>query len=303
MSSQASSAGHGEKEVRRKIVQTGHVDVMVAIRSGFFYTRTVPCELWFFDTGKPTERRDKVLMLDARNVHRKVSAHDLRLLPEQMANLSAIVWLYRGQKERFLALVKDYFAAVCRECDAIPPGVDAFESALAAPHEPLAAFAKVVGATKKLDQAAAAAFAAAMGALAAAADAYAKDRASLPAKSPRTARRTAGPFPPRTTSSTTPVKPSTPSPSVPAACPSKSSFSTSWPSGPPTLPRLWPAMSGSPSTMTAGPSPGCSRPTMPGARARSSSCGWRFTFTGRSPGSTSASRRPNSKPCRACASW
>jgi len=179
MSSQASSAGHGEKEVRRKIVQTGHVDVMVAIRSGFFYTRTVPCELWFFDTGKPTERRDKVLMLDARNVHRKVTRTIYDFSPEQMANLSAIVWLYRGQKERFLALVKDYFAAVCRECDAIPPGVDAFESALAASHEPLAAFAKVVGATKKLDQAAADAFAAAMGELAAAADAYAKDRATL----------------------------------------------------------------------------------------------------------------------------
>ncbi|MCH8184464.1 MAG: SAM-dependent DNA methyltransferase, partial [Proteobacteria bacterium] len=53
MSSQASSAGHGEAEVRRKIVETGDVDVMIAIRSNFFYTRTVPCELWFFDRGKP----------------------------------------------------------------------------------------------------------------------------------------------------------------------------------------------------------------------------------------------------------
>src|SRR3990172_3206667 len=39
MSSQASSAGHGEKEVRRKIVETGDVDVMISIRSNFFYTR------------------------------------------------------------------------------------------------------------------------------------------------------------------------------------------------------------------------------------------------------------------------
>src|SRR5581483_5493983 len=36
MSSQASSAGHGEKEVRRKIVETGDVDVMISIRSNFF---------------------------------------------------------------------------------------------------------------------------------------------------------------------------------------------------------------------------------------------------------------------------
>ena len=47
MSSQASSAGHGEKEVRKKIIETGDVDVMISIRSNFFYTRSVPCELWF----------------------------------------------------------------------------------------------------------------------------------------------------------------------------------------------------------------------------------------------------------------
>lgn len=63
MSSQASSAGHGEKEVRKKIVETGDVDVMISIRSNFFYTRTVPCELWFFDRGKPADRKDKVLMI------------------------------------------------------------------------------------------------------------------------------------------------------------------------------------------------------------------------------------------------
>jgi len=55
MSSQASSAGRGEAEVRRKLVETGAVDIMIAIRSNFFYTRTVPCELWFIDRGKPDQ--------------------------------------------------------------------------------------------------------------------------------------------------------------------------------------------------------------------------------------------------------
>jgi hypothetical protein len=36
MSSQASSAGGGEAKVRQKLVETGDVDVMVAIRSNFF---------------------------------------------------------------------------------------------------------------------------------------------------------------------------------------------------------------------------------------------------------------------------
>ncbi len=45
MSSQASSAGRNEAKVRQKLVETGAVEIMVSIRSNFFYTRTVPCEL------------------------------------------------------------------------------------------------------------------------------------------------------------------------------------------------------------------------------------------------------------------
>ena len=97
MSSQASSAGGQEAKVRKKLIEAGHVDVMMAIRSGFFYTRTVPCELWFLDKDKPEERRDKVLMIDARNVYRKVTRKIYDFTPEQQKNLSAIVWLYRGQ--------------------------------------------------------------------------------------------------------------------------------------------------------------------------------------------------------------
>src|SRR5688500_148065 len=130
MSSQASSAGHGEKEVRKKIVETGDVDVMISIRSNFFYTRSVPCELWFFDRGKPAERRDQVLMLDARNVFRKVNRTINDFSPEQMRSLSAIVWLYRGQRERFLALVRDYLHRVCEESAAVPASLRAFEVGL-----------------------------------------------------------------------------------------------------------------------------------------------------------------------------
>ena len=130
MSSQASSAGHGEKEVRQKIVETGDVDVMISIRSNFFYTRTVPCELWHFDRAKPPERKDKVLMLDARNVFRKVTRKINDFSPEQMQNLAAIVWLYRGQKERFLGLVKGYLGRVGTEGAAVPAALAPFETTL-----------------------------------------------------------------------------------------------------------------------------------------------------------------------------
>lgn len=123
MSSQASSAGRGEAKVRRKLVETGDVDVMIAIRSNFFYTRTVPCELWFFNRDKPEEHRDKVLMLDARNVYRKVTRRIYDFSPEQEQNLLAVIWLYRGETERFLGLVSQYLDRVleegyaCFECE------------------------------------------------------------------------------------------------------------------------------------------------------------------------------------------
>jgi type I restriction enzyme M protein len=131
MSSQASSAGHGEKDVRQKIVETGDVDVMISIRQNFFYTRPVPCELWHFDRAKPAERKNKVLMLDARNVYRKVTRTICDFSPEQLLNLAAIVWLYRGQQERFLALVKGYVARLCAESAAVPAALSSFEAIFA----------------------------------------------------------------------------------------------------------------------------------------------------------------------------
>jgi type I restriction enzyme M protein len=151
MSSQASSAGHGEAEVRRKLVETGDVDVMIAIRSNFFYTRTVPCELWHFDKGKPEDRRDQVLMIDSRNIYRKVTRKIYDFSPEHLANLTAIVWLYRGQQGRFLDLVKSYIAQVCTEIDAISDRLDAFDATLKAVRGPFEAFAQFVQSSAGLD--------------------------------------------------------------------------------------------------------------------------------------------------------
>lgn len=144
MSSQASSAGHGEMDVRRKLVGTGDVDVMISIRSNFFYTRTVPCELWHFDKGKPADRRDQVLMIDARNIYRKVTRKIYDFSPEQLQNLTAIVWLYRGQSDRFLALVQQYLERTLTEAAAIAGKSAAFRTAYAALTDAAAPFLKTL---------------------------------------------------------------------------------------------------------------------------------------------------------------
>lgn len=118
MSSQASSAGRDEANVRRKLVETGDVDIMIAIRSNFFYTRTVPCELWFIDRGKPGLHKGNILMIDARNIYRKVTRKIYDFSPEQEQNLLAIVWLYRGETERYLDLVANYCQRMLAEGEA-----------------------------------------------------------------------------------------------------------------------------------------------------------------------------------------
>ena len=131
MSSQASSAGRDEAKVRQKLVEIGAVDVMIDIRGNFFYTRTVPCQLWFLDRAKERDeaRRDHVLMLDARSVYRKVTRAIFDFSPEQQKNIAAIVWLYRGQMERFLKLVETYLSQAVVEGRATDEPLETFEEA------------------------------------------------------------------------------------------------------------------------------------------------------------------------------
>ena len=133
MSSQASSAGRDEARVRQKLIETGCIDVMVDIRGNFFYTRTVPCQLWFFDRAKERDeaRRDSVLMLDARKIYRKVTRAIFDFSPEQQKNIAAIVWLYRGESDRFLRLVESYLAEAVAKGQAASKSLETFWDALA----------------------------------------------------------------------------------------------------------------------------------------------------------------------------
>jgi len=115
MSSQASSAGNTEAKVRQKLIETGDVDIMIAIRSNFFYTRTVPCELWFLNRAKAEEIKDKVLMIDARDIFRKVTRKIYDFSPEQLQNILSIIWLYRGETKRFRDLVVNYISATLNQ--------------------------------------------------------------------------------------------------------------------------------------------------------------------------------------------
>ena len=109
MASSATDSSRKEKDIRKKIVETGHVDVMVSVGSNFFYTLPLPCSLWFFNKGKAENLKDKVLFIDARNYFTVVDRTLNEWSEWQLHNLNAIVWLYRGETDNYKKLIQGYW--------------------------------------------------------------------------------------------------------------------------------------------------------------------------------------------------
>ena len=116
MANSASDARGGELEVRQKVIESGIVDVMISVGPNFFYTVTLPVTLWFFDKAKTNPehpRHEQTLFIDARKIFSSV--HGSRTQREfsqaQLLNFAAIVWLYRGENEKFDDLRRLYLKA------------------------------------------------------------------------------------------------------------------------------------------------------------------------------------------------
>ena len=110
MASSATDSSGKDRVLREKLVKSGHVDVMLYVGNNFFYTKSLPCTLWFLDKGKPQELRDKVLFIDAQSYHTVLDTTHNEWNPWQLKNLSAIVWLYRGEDDKYAALLDEYCA-------------------------------------------------------------------------------------------------------------------------------------------------------------------------------------------------
>ena len=108
MASSATDSSGKDRDIRQKLVESGHVDVMVSVGNNFFYTKSLPCSLWFFDKGKREELQDKVLFMDARSYYTVVDRTLNEWSEWQLKNLNAIVWLYRGETEKYIRLLDEY---------------------------------------------------------------------------------------------------------------------------------------------------------------------------------------------------
>ena len=108
MASSATDSQGKDKDIRESLIKTGAVDIMVSVGNNFFYTKSLPCSLWFFDKAKPEAIKDKVLFIDARNYYTVVDRTLNEWTEWQLKNLNAIVWLYRGDVEKYTELLNEY---------------------------------------------------------------------------------------------------------------------------------------------------------------------------------------------------
>lgn len=112
MASSATDSQGKDKDIRESLIKIGHVDAMVSVGNNFFYTKSLPCSLWFFDKGKAEAIKDKVLFIDARNYYTVVDRTLNEWSEWQLKNLNAIVWLHRGEFDKYRNLLDEYHTAL-----------------------------------------------------------------------------------------------------------------------------------------------------------------------------------------------
>jgi type I restriction enzyme M protein len=117
MANSASDARSSEQDLRRQLIESRAVDVMVAVGPNMFYTVTLPVTLWFLDRGKAaihpersgaksngsktTPRADTVLFIDARHIYRQVDRAHREWTAGQIGFIANLVRLYREEELDF----------------------------------------------------------------------------------------------------------------------------------------------------------------------------------------------------------
>jgi len=100
MANSASDAGNAEKEIRKKMIEAGMVDVIVSVGTNMFLNATLSCTLWFLDKRKSgTDRQNKVLFINAQDIFTPIDRAHSEWTPEQIQEIAGIVRRYREEKK------------------------------------------------------------------------------------------------------------------------------------------------------------------------------------------------------------
>ncbi|MDR0490703.1 MAG: type I restriction-modification system subunit M [Oscillospiraceae bacterium] len=110
MANSASDAGHSEKDIRIKLIESGVISQMVTLPTNMFTSVTLPATLWFFDRAK--SKKDEILFIDARNIFTQVDRAHRKFSDEQIKNLAIITRLHEGRADELAVLLNEYRAAL-----------------------------------------------------------------------------------------------------------------------------------------------------------------------------------------------
>ena len=99
MSNASGDAGNAEKEIRKKMVDAGLVDVIVSVGTNMFLNATLSCTLWFFDKRKAgSERQNKILFINAQDIFTEIDRAHNEWTAEQIEEIASIVRRYREEE-------------------------------------------------------------------------------------------------------------------------------------------------------------------------------------------------------------
>lgn len=96
MSSNTSS----EWDIRKRIIQDGMIDCMVALPSQLFYSTMIPSCLWFLSKNK-ANRKDKILFIDARDMGEMISRKNRALTSEDIEKITTTYHNWKKQDETY----------------------------------------------------------------------------------------------------------------------------------------------------------------------------------------------------------
>lgn len=104
----ASTVGDGgQKEIRQRLIESGHVSQVVVLPSNMFNTVTLPATLWFFDK---TKKHDDILFINAnhKELFTQVNRAHRQFEESHIQNLAIISRLREGNNSAYTELEKEF---------------------------------------------------------------------------------------------------------------------------------------------------------------------------------------------------
>jgi type I restriction enzyme M protein len=100
-----SSNTSGEGEIRKKLIENGLVDCIVAMPSQLFYTTQIPVCLWFVSRDRHNhkfrDRHKEILFIDARKMGTTVSRRNSELMKDDINKITEVYHNWRSKKGKY----------------------------------------------------------------------------------------------------------------------------------------------------------------------------------------------------------